>query len=138
MRTDLSALRAYITLPAGDFRCKWALRAAAVGGSAPGPSDASLIAYVELSQAAWQNVAPAAPEAEELIPPARDNEITLSLAMAKQLLPDDILERADRVQDDQVVLRGSALSRARLARMPWRTTRAIRVGDALLLMAATS
>ena len=135
VQSDLVALRKYLRLPAGDFSCRWLLQTRE-RTRGPNANDETLSAYVELPAEAWQAIAvePAGDPNTQPIPAPNDGEILLTDALAKQLLPADRVRAATRVDDRFVSFQGTPLAKDSLAQGPMHVSRAVRLGDGLLVL----
>lgn len=135
VQTDLAALRKYLSLPPGDFSCRWLLRSREATRG-PNANDATLSAYVELPQAAWQAIAvePAGDPSTQPIPAPNDGEILLTDALASALLPAGRVKSGTRVDDNFLSFQGTPLAKEPLAGGPMHISRAVRLGDGLLVL----
>jgi len=135
VQTDLAALRKYLSLPPGDFSCRWLLqtREATRG---PNANDSTLSAYVELPHDAWPAIAvePAGDPNTQPIPAPNDGEILLTDALAGALLPAERARTGSRIDDRFLSFQGTPLAKQPLAGGPMQVSRAVRLGDGLLVL----
>jgi hypothetical protein len=135
VQTDLVALRKYLSLPPGDFSCRWLLQSREATRG-PDANDATLSAYVELPKTAWQAIAvePAGDPNTQPIPAPNDGEILLTDALAGALLPAERARTGTRVDDRFLSFQGTPLAKQPLAQGPMHVSRAVRLGDGLLVL----
>ncbi len=128
--TDLRILRKLVTLPPGDFPCRWTVQGLGIADDwAPGPTDYSRRAYVELDDAAWKLLAP-----DSL--PTGTQPIGLSDEVASWLLPPAVLASA-KGPDGKVELVGYSLDEATRKKLSFQVTDAFRVGNGLIVFMET-
>jgi hypothetical protein len=135
VQTDLAALRKYLRLPPGDFSCRWLLQAREATRG-PNANDSTLSAYVELPRDAWQAIAVelAGDPSTQPIPAPNDGEILLTDALAGALLPAERARTGTRVDDRFLSFQGTPLAKQPLAEGPMHVSRAVRLGDGLLVL----
>lgn len=135
VQTDLAALRKYLSLPPGDFSCRWLLQAREATRG-PNANDATLSAYVELPGDAWQAIAvePAGDPNTQPIPAPNDGEILLTDALAGALLPAALVRAGARVDGRFLSFQGTPLAKQPLAGGAMHVSRAVRLGDGLLVL----
>ncbi len=92
LHTDVAGLRTYLKLPEGVTHARWILRTR--GDGVLGPSDYSVTAYVELSPAAWSQLACDAGA------PAAPHSLLLDAPEARSLLPGDVVVSLSPMQGE--------------------------------------
>lgn len=129
---DLALLRNFIDLPKDTTASRAVERTLGVNGTrAPGPSDHTLYAYVELTEQGWRELSDPPPDLADARP------TTFNARYARALLPATLLPKDDG--SDAVLVPAVAITDPRvLARARGRDmTRAHRIGNGLYVVLST-
>jgi hypothetical protein len=128
VQTDLQKLRMRVSLPPGDFPCRFVTVPVVEGGGAflPGPTDTQTYAFVVLDEQGWDQLATPGSQ------PA-PKTVTLRAAVARAILPAAAIAGVREDDQGRIAITGSAVPREPLDRSSQRVTFAIKVASGLLV-----